>query len=148
MSPKYINITLQVLLIASISTAVYFYTQYKKIKDTEPGTVLVPSNECPKGMVCKDFRWVDQYIEVVAGEIEWIDCGEGVNKCARWEDYSGENPLPQVTIKGCTQEGTRLENGVWALPDGLRSQVPAEYSPFSSAKRPSKTKISSPPGWV
>lgn len=131
MSPKHIIIILQILLIASIGTAVYFYTEYRKVKDVEPIVVAPDPTGCPKGLVCKDFRWVDDYIEVLAGEVEWIDCGEGVNRCARWEDYSGENPLPQVEIKGCTQQGTRLENGEWVtgLPEGIHTLVGTTLRP-------------------
>jgi hypothetical protein len=123
MQPKLLIIILLVLIIlTSFGVNVYLYYKYRVLRDSPPAIV---DGKCPEGLICKDFQWVNQYIEVISGEINWIDCGEGENKCARWEDYSRQNPLPQVLIKKCPQEGTRIVDNEWVtgLPEGTHTLI-------------------------
>ena len=129
LSYKLICTVLFVLLLASWGYIAFIYMRYNELKNKP--VVTADNTQCPKGLVCKDFKWVDDYVGVISGDIEWTDCGEGVNKCARWEDYSGKNPLPQVEIKQCAQEGTRLEDGKWVtgLPEGTHILVGTTIRP-------------------
>ena len=111
------------LLVVSLLGNIFQYSKYLNI----PVSLEQPTK--------KDFSWTKDYIEVTKGSINWQDCNEGSNLCARWEDYSELNPLPTVVVKQCKQEGTTLVDGkkVTGLPIGEHVLVGATIRPCDEA---------------
>ena len=134
---KKIFLSLLVLSVISISVGLNIYQWQQNqdlLKETATKTKIIAKfdpTKCPEGMVCKDFKWVSDYVDVLEGEIKWSDCGEGQNKCALWEDYSGQNTLPRIRVKQCDQQGTRLQDGKWTtgLPQGEHTLVGTTIRP-------------------
>lgn len=119
--------------ILSIGLNIYFYIEYTKSQEK----LSEIKDKCPEGMECKDLRWVKDYVEVLSGDVQWRDCGEGQNKCAIWEDYNSQTP-PVMNIKQCYQQGTRKSGGEWVtgLPTGLHVVLGATVRPCDEVQKP------------
>ena len=114
-----------VLLLLSLGVNFYLYkslqscgNDLEQISNTDD--TIFSNDKMQQFLSCNEFQWTEKYVEVIEGDIPWVRCNEGSSRCAFWEDYQGNNPLPKVKIKGCFQEGTRLEDGKVAtgLPEG------------------------------
>ncbi len=138
---NYVLVLLIGLLVASagLNIALYKYWQ-DSLKDTSKSSSAcsISSEKMQKYLSCNEFAWVDNYVDVLEGDIPWSRCEEGSSRCVFWEDYNRENPSPKVRIKGCIQEGTRLEDGkvVTGLPEGEHIIIGATIRPCEHSDTP------------
>lgn len=141
---KYLKIVVIVvlsLLAISIFSNIYLIFKlqesYKNLEECKSSQKECPV--CAEPKACKSFDWISKYVEVVKGDIQWTDCGEGSNICAFWENYQADAPLPTVKILGCSQQGTAIDkngNFVTGLDIG-------EHIIIGATIRPCPTEITS-----
>ncbi len=133
---KILTISILILFAVSVFSNIYLVL---KLQESNKSLLECKSSQkdcpvCPEQKVCKSFDWLNNYVEIVKGDIQWQDCGEGTNTCAFWENYQADSPLPTVKILGCNQQGTALDkdgNFITGLDVGEHTIVGATIRPCS-----------------
>src|SRR3989344_255883 len=118
------KVILILIFLSNVGIGIYFYAQYNKAEnqykrlEKELATVKKELEECKNSASCDAFSWTEKFVEIKSGYIPWVPC-ENEKACLVWEDYTQKN-TPTVKIKGCEQQGTRIENGrlITGLPIG------------------------------
>lgn len=129
-------ITISILGLFAISIFLNIYLVLK-LQESNKNLLECKSSQrdcpvCPEQKVCKSFDWISKYVQVVRGDIQWTDCGEGSNICAFWENYQADVPLPTVKILACSQQGTALDkdgNFITGLDIGEHTIIGATIRP-------------------
>lgn len=131
---KIIIVSILMVFVMSLISNIYLIYKlqesYKSLLDCKASQKECQA--CPAQKACKSFDWVNKYVEVVSGDVQWEDCGEGGNICAFWENYQADVPLPTIKIIECEQQGTFVDqngNFITGLSLGEHTIVGATIRP-------------------